>query len=452
MNANEYVFPDQFKWGAATASYQIEGAVNEDGRGPSIWDTFVHTSGKIDDNSTGDVACDFYHKYEEDINKMKDLGIQNYRFSISWSRIFPDGSGEVNQKGLDFYNRLTDCLIDRGITPYVTLFHWDLPQKLQDEGGWANRETVYKFRDYADLVSSVLGDRVKNWMTHNEPWVHAFVGHLYGDHAPGLQDLKIALQTTHHMLLAHGLALPCIRKNSKGSRVGIVNNLEWIEAASKDPVDIKAASRHDGAFNRWFLDPVFYGSYPEDMMNWYGSDVPEILSGDMKIISAPIDFLGVNFYTRRIIAHDNQGNFLNCTQVQYPFMRRSDYEEWENNAEGLYRLLIRLKEDYRDPVLMITENGTPLQDKLKEGLVHDSERIDYLYRHMGAAWQAIEDGVNLKGYFVWSLMDNFEWCLGFTKRFGLLYTDYNTGERTVKDSGYWYSKVCRENRITQSLL
>ncbi|MDA3958553.1 GH1 family beta-glucosidase [Oceanispirochaeta sp.] len=443
-----YTFPENFKWGTATASYQIEGAVNEDGRAPSIWDTFAHKSGKIDDNMTGDVTCDHYHKYKEDIAHMKDLGIRNYRFSLSWSRIIPEGSGKVNQKGLDFYSRLVDELLTAGITPYATLFHWDLPQALQDAGGWANRETAYKYRDYADVVCTALGGRVKNWMTHNEPWVHSFVGHLYGDHAPGLKDLKTALQTAHHMLLAHGLAIPVIREKSPGARIGIVNNLEWIEPASMDSRDRDAADRHDGAFNRWFLDPVFYGSYPKDMMDWYGSDAPEILSGDMKTISAPIDFLGVNFYTRRIIAHENHGNFLKCRQVRYPFMKKSNYEEWENNAEGLYRLLIRLKTDYGNPEMMITENGTPLPDVLEaNGEVHDPERIDYLYRHMGAAWQAIEDGVRLKGYFVWSLLDNFEWCLGFTKRFGLLYTDYETGKRIVKDSGHWYSDVCRKNRI-----
>jgi len=445
---DQYTFPKGFIWGTATAAYQIEGGVHEDGRGSSIWDTFAHTPGKIDDNTTGDVTCDHFHRYPEDIGLMKDLGIRNYRMSLSWSRILPEGTGRVNQKGLDFYNRLTDSLLEAGITPFVTLFHWDLPQKIQDKGGWASRETAYSYRDYAEAATKALGDRVKNWMTHNEPWVHSFVGHLYGAHAPGLKDLKTALQGAHHMLLGHGLALPVIKSNAPGARAGIVNNLEWIESASNDTRDREAAARHDGAFNRWFLDPLYYGSYPRDMMEWYGQDAPGILTGDMKIISAPMDFLGVNFYTRRIIAHDSQGNFLNCRQVRYPFMKKSDYEEWENNAEGLYRLLIRLKKDYKDPEMMVTENGTPLQDKLEKGEVHDPERVDYLFRHMGAAWQAIEDGVRLKGFFVWSLLDNFEWCLGFTKRFGLIYTDYESGTRTVKDSGRWYEKVCRTNSMS----
>jgi len=447
MEKEKYKFPDNFKWGTATASYQIEGAVEEDGRGPSIWDTFSHLPGKIDDGTTGDITCDHYHIFEEDIALMKELGIKNYRLSISWSRILPEGSGKINQKGLDFYNKLIDCLIDGGITPHVTLFHWDLPQVLQDKGGWSNRETAYLYRDYAEIVTAALGDRVKSWMTHNEPWVHAFVGHLFGAHAPGLKDLKTALQTAHHLLLSHGLAVPVIRKNSKNCRVGIVHNLEWIESSSKDSRDIEAAQRHDGAFNRWFLDPVFYGSYPQDMMDWYGDETPIILPGDMRIISAPTDFLGVNFYTKRIIGHESHGNFLNCRQVRYPFMKKSDYEEWENNAEGLYRLLVRLKEDYGNPEMMITENGTPLRDHLIDGAVHDPERIDYLYRHMGAAWQAIDDGVRLTGFFVWSLLDNFEWCLGFTKRFGLIYTDYETGERIIKDSGRWFEGVCKNNYI-----
>ncbi|MDC7233042.1 MAG: GH1 family beta-glucosidase [Spirochaetales bacterium] len=443
-----YTFPKDFIWGTATASYQIEGAWNEDGRGPSVWDTFAHTEGKIDDNTTGDKTCDHYHRFKEDVALMKKMGLKNYRLSLSWSRILPEGKGGVNQKGLDFYNDLIDELLAAGITPFITLFHWDLPQALQDAGGWANRETAYLYRDYAEIVTKALGDRVKNWMTHNEPWVHTMCGHFFGNHAPGLTDLKKALQTAHHMLLAHGLAIPVIRKNSKGCRVGLVNNLEWIEPASSSERDKAAAARHDGAFNRWYLDPLFFGSYPQDMMEWYGEDVPQIEAGDMKIISTPMDFLGVNFYTRRIMAHDSQGNFLNCRQVRYPFMRKSDYEEWENNAEGLYRLLIRLKEDYNSPELMITENGTPLQDKIENGEVHDPDRIDYLYRHMGAAWQAIADGVDLKGYFVWSFLDNFEWCLGFTKRFGLVYTDYESGKRIVKDSGRWYEKVLKTNSIS----
>ncbi|MDC7241869.1 MAG: GH1 family beta-glucosidase, partial [Spirochaetales bacterium] len=361
---SNYTFPEGFKWGTATASYQIEGAVNEDGRGPSIWDTFSHTPGKIEDGSTGDVTCDHYHRYKEDVALMKEMGIRNYRFSISWSRILPSGKGEINRKGLDFYKALTSELLNAGITPHATLFHWDLPQALQDAGGWAARETAYHFRDYVEIVTRELGESIRNWMTHNEPWVHSMVGHFQGDHAPGLKDLKTALQTAHHMLLGHGLAIPVIRKNSQGARIGIVNNLEWIEPASSGIRDREAAARHDGAYNRWYLDPLYFGTYPRDMMEWYGSDAPKIEAGDMKIISTPMDFLGVNYYTRRIIAHDSQGNFLKCRQVRYPFMRPSDYEEWENNAEGLYRLLVRLKEDYENPELLITENGTPLPDEV----------------------------------------------------------------------------------------
>ena len=449
---NILVFPKDFVWGTATASYQIEGAVAEDGRKPSIWDTFSHTKGKVIDGSTGDVACDHYHRYQEDIALMAKLGYPNYRFSLAWPRIIPEGKsgasgagGGVNEKGLDFYSRLVDTLLEHSITPYATFFHWDLPQALQDAGGWANRDTAYYYRDYVAVVLNRLGDRVKHWMTHNEPWVHSFVGNIYGEHAPGNTDLALGLQVAHHVLLSHGLAVPLVKEH--GGNVGIVHNLEWVEPASDRACDIEAAKRHDGAFNRWFLDPVFYGKYPQDMMDWYGKDCPKIESGDMRIISAPTDFLGINFYTRRIIADDPQGDFLQVRKVSWPFQRRAQYESWENNAEALYRLLMRVSRDYGNPDMYITENGTPLQDCVVDGAVHDPDRIDYLYRHFAAAYQAIQDGVKLKGYFVWSLMDNFEWNLGTTKRFGLVYVDFSTQQRIVKDSGKWFSEVVRNNMV-----
>ncbi len=447
MHNRTFQFPEHFIWGTATAAYQIEGAVKEGGRSPSIWDTFSHTPGNIDDRSTGDVTCNHFHHFRDDLTLMRDLNIRHYRFSLAWPRIMSRDCKSLNPEGLDYYSRLIDTVLEKGITPYATLFHWDLPQFLQDRGGWADRETVNYYLQYTETVTKALGDRIKNWMTHNEPWVYSFVGNLYGTHAPGVKDLKTALQTAHHMLLAHGKALPVIRENSRDARAGIVNNLEWIEPATEAPRDLAAAARHDGAFNRWFLDPLYYGSYPQDMMEWYGQDAPEIHSGDMKDISAHSDFMGVNFYTRRIIGHDSRGNFLKCRQVRYPFMHTSDYEEWENNAEGLYNLLKRLKRDYDNPVLMVTENGTPLPDLLENGEVHDPERIDYLFRHTGAVWQAIQEGVRMEGYFVWSFLDNFEWSLGFTKRFGIVFTDYESEKRYVKDSGRWYAEVCRTNAI-----
>jgi beta-glucosidase len=442
-------FPHGFAWGTATASYQIEGAVHEGGRGASIWDTFAHTPGRIADGESGDVACDHYHRYEEDLDLMRSLGLRNYRFSIAWPRVFPSGSGEPNEAGLDFYDRLVDAMKARGIEPYATLYHWDLPQSLQDAGGWTNRDTAMRFVEYARAAVGRLGDRVKTWMTHNEAWVSAFVGHLYGSHAPGATDLPTALQTAHVILLSHGLAVPVIRDaGGRGTRVGIAHNLEWVEPASARPEDTAAAKRHDGAFNRWFLDPIFKGSYPEDMLSWYGPAAPVVRAGDLAAMRTPVDFLGINYYTRRIIAHDPNGDFLHVRKVRWPFVPRADYEEWEVNPEGLYRLLVRVSEDCGRPPLYITEGGTPLEDRLgPDGAVHDPERISYLSRHLAAVWQAIEDGVDMRGYFVWSIMDNFEWNLGYTKRFGLVHVDFSTQARTVKDSGRWFSSVCRNNSL-----
>ncbi len=440
-------FPRGFAWGAATSSYQIEGGVREGGRGPSIWDTFSHTPGRIIDGSTGDTTCDHYYRFEADLDLMRSLGLQHYRFSIAWPRIFPVSSGTPNPAGLDFYDRLVDAMMSRGIEPYATLYHWDLPLPLQDAGGWTNRDTAMRFVDYARTVTEHLGDRVKHWMTHNEPWVSAFVGNLFGAHAPGLTDLRTALQVAHVIMLSHGLAVPVIRSaGGVGARVGIVQNLEWVEPASSSPEDIAAARRHDGAFNRWFLDPLFKGGYPADMREWYGADAPDVRPGDMEAMRTPIDFLGINYYTRRIIAHDRKGDFLHVRKVAWPFVPRPGYEEWEINPEGLYRLLVRVNADYGRPAIYITENGTPLDDLPgADGAVHDEARIQYLSRHAAAVWQAIKDGADVQGYFTWSFMDNFEWNLGFTKRFGLVHVDFATQARTVKDSGRWYARLCREN-------
>jgi len=440
-------FPDGFAWGVATATVQIDGAAREGGKGPSIWDRFCEWPGSVVDGTTPEIACDHYHRYRDDIRLLAELGMKRYRFSISWPRIVPDGNGAVNDAGLAFYDRLVDAMLEAGIEPYATLFHWDLPQGLQERGGFANRETVKQYVRYVDVVTRRLGDRVHNWMTHNEPWVFAFVGHLYGAHAPGLRDLPTALAVAHNLLLSHGLAVPVIRGNGDSrTKVGIVHNLEWIEPASPREEDAAAASRHDGAFNRWFLDPVFRGSYPADMLDWYGSAVPTIESSDLATMSAPIDFLGVNYYTRRIIAHDERGDFLKVRRVRYPFVQHAEYEEWEVSPEGLYRILMRVHREYGAPTIYITENGTPLRDEPgADGLVHDAARIAYLQRHIAAAWQAARDGADVRGYFVWAFIDNFEWNLGFTKRFGLVYVDYASQRRIVKDSGRWYSEAIRAN-------
>jgi beta-glucosidase len=442
-------FPEGFVWGTATAAYQIEGAKDEDGRGESIWDRFTATPGKIADGMDGSIACDHYHRFESDLDLMKELGLQNYRFSISWPRVVPDGSGAVNAKGLAFYDRLVDTMLSRGIRPFATLFHWDLPQRLQEAGGWTSRATVTAFARYAEIVAKKLGDRVKDWMTHNEPWVVAYVGHLFGAHAPGVCDLKTALAVAHAILLSHGKAVPVIRTHSPGARVGIVNNLEWVEPASQREEDIAAAMRHDGAFNRWFLDPLFRGSYPGDMMAWFDAALPDVRDGDLKTIAVPIDFLGVNYYTRRIMAHDpagRGGSFLAARQIHWPFTPRADFEEWEVAPEGLYRTLLRVAREYRPSQLFVTENGTSLPDVPgPDGAVHDAFRMRYVARHAAAVHQAITDGADVRGYFLWSFMDNFEWAFGFTKRFGITYVDYKTQKRTIKDSGRWYSKVAQEN-------
>ena len=445
-------FPEGFIWGTATAAYQIEGAWNEDGKGESVWDRFAATPGKIADGKDGRVACDHYHRYAEDFDLMKELGLRSYRFSIGWPRVVPDGSGAVNAKGLDFYDRLVDAMRERGIRPFATLFHWDLPQALQDKGGWTNRATVDAFARYVDAVTRRLGDRVKDCMTHNEPWVVAFVGHLFGDHAPGLRDLRTALSTAHGILLSHGRAVPVIRANSSGARVGIVHNLEWVEPASPREEDVAAAMRHDGAFNRWFLDPVFRGSYPGDMQTWYGPDAPKVEPGDMEAISVPVDFLGVNFYTRRVMAHDPAGRgtagrgVFAARQVHWPFVPRAAFEEWEMNAESLYRLLLRVQREYRPGYMYVTENGTPLPDAPgPDGAVHDLVRVRYIARHTAAVRQAVTDGADVRGYFLWSFLDNFEWGFGYTKRFGMTWVDFETQKRVVKDSGRWYAKAAREN-------
>jgi len=448
--------PRDFIWGSSTAAYQVEGSHDADGKGESIWDRFAATPGKIDDAkipgvaNDGRVACDQYRRWEADLDLMASLGLKAYRFSISWPRIVPAGAGAANAKGLEFYDRLVDGMLRRGITPYPTLFHWDLPQALQDSGGWANRATIDAFTAYAQLVTNRLGDRVKDWMTFNEPWVYAFCGHLFGAHAPGLRDLKTTLAVAHNILVAHGRAVPIVRANSSGARVGIVHNLEWVEPATDRSEDIAAAKRHDGAFNRFFLDPVFGRGYPADMALWYGADMPRIEAGDMEGMAVATDFLGVNYYTRRVMQADPAGrgtegrSVLAARQLHWPFTTRADFEEWEIAPEGLYRILLRVKKEYSPKAMMVTENGLSWPDKIGgDGEVHDPLRVSYIARHLAAIAQAIEDGAPVKGYFLWSFMDNFEWGFGFTKRFGMTFVDYASQRRIVKDSGKWYAAAHR---------
>ncbi len=436
-------FPSNFLWGAATCAYQIEGAWDEDGRGESIWDRFSHTPGNIIDGSNGDIACDHYHRWPEDIALMKSLGLRAYRFSIAWPRILPDGRGRVNQAGLDFYRRLVDGLLEAGITPFATLYHWDLPQALQDAGGWPARATAEAFVEYADVVSTALGDRVTNWITHNEPWCISFLSHLLGVHAPGLRDPLAALRAAHHVLLSHGWAVPVIRANSPNAEVGITLNFEWIDPACRSAADARMARESDGRFNRWFLDPLYGRHYPADAVAGFAPALPNglefVLPGDLDAIATPTDFLGVNYYTRRVARDETAAD--NLPQAIFADRARTDIG-WEEYPEGLYNLLNRLHFEYRPPKLYITENGASFNEGPDAtGRVADTRRVNYLHDHFSAAHRAISNGVPLAGYFVWSLMDNFEWAEGYRQRFGVVWVDYETQQRVVKDSGRWYQSV-----------
>lgn len=441
-------FPDNFIWGAATAAYQIEGAYNEDGKGESIWDRFCRTPGKVQDGDRGDVACDHYHRYRDDIKLMKSISLNAYRFSIAWSRIFPQGKGQVNQGGLDFYERVVDELLDNGIEPFVTLYHWDLPQALQRKGGWANRDTVGYFEDYAEEVSRKLGDRVHFWITHNEPWVVSFLGHHSGVHAPGIKNLSTSLKVSHHLLLSHGKTVAILRDNGdEKTQVGIALNLSPVYPVSESEEDKKAAKRFDGYLNRWFLEPIYKGSYPEDMLALYGDKAPEIQAQDLGRISTKIDFMGVNYYSRTVVKADEKESFLDLSRV-----KPTDAEYTEMNKEiyppGIYEILKRIHNDYNEPVMYITENGASFPDKIDEnGQISDESRIGYLKGHFLEAHRAIEDGVRLSGYFVWSLLDNFEWAYGYSQRFGLIYTEYPTQKRIIKASGWWYKRVIEKSGI-----
>ncbi len=442
-------FPEKFLWGAATASYQIEGAWNEDGKGESNWDKYSHTPGKVMDGDTGDVACDHYHRWPEDIKLMQELGLQAYRFSVSWPRIFPDGTGKLNPKGLDFYDRLVDGLLAAGITPFVTLYHWDLPQLLEDKGGWTNRDTALAFTDYTGALSRRLGDRVQNWITLNEPWCSAFLGYLLGRHAPGRKEPAAAFAAAHHLLLAHGLAVPILRENSRpGTQVGITLNLIPSDPATDREPDIIAAQRNEAFTNGWFLDPLYKGKYPEEVAEFYGSPPPPIQPGDLEKISTPLDFLGVNYYFRNVVQDLSAKGGSPVAAVRVEKADRTEMD-WEIYPQGLYNLLTKINRDYAPGRIYITENGAAFPDKVgPEGKVADPRREAYLRDHFLAAGQATQEGVPLKGYFVWSLMDNFEWDSGYSKRFGLIYVDYKHLNRIIKQSGYFYRGVIEANGLS----
>jgi beta-glucosidase len=447
-------FPADFVWGSATSAYQVEGAWNEDGKGESIWDHFDHQPGHIHDGSTGDVACDHYHRWRDDIALMRSLGILAYRFSINWPRVLPAGRGPVNARGLDFYSRLVDGLLEAGITPFITLYHWDLPQALQDAGGWPARATAAAFVELAEAVSGRLGDRVQHWVTINEPWCVCFLGHLTGEHAPGLKnDWPASLLAAHHVLLGHGWAVPVLRRNSPGAQVGIVLNPAQAVAASPSVYDHEALRHFDGYFNRWFLDPLYGRPYPPDMVADYQAQgrLPAeglgfVRPGDAVAIAAPTDFLGLNYYSRSIVRDTAASQNLPPAVVREPHETEMG---WEVYPGALVDLLVRVQRDYKPAAIYITENGASYSDgPAADGRIHDRRRLDYLRSHLRAAHRALELGVPLKGYFAWSLMDNFEWAWGYAQRFGLVWVDFATQERRPKDSALWYRDVIARNRLS----
>jgi beta-glucosidase len=442
MTIDSSSFPSDFVWGAATASYQIEGAAHEDGRGESVWDRFCATPGKVRGGDTGDVACDFYHRYRDDVQLMKALGLDAFRFSIAWPRIIPSGRGKANEAGLDFYDRLVDELLANGIEPFATLFHWDSPQVLEEEGGWRARSTAEAFVEYTEVVANRLGDRVRHWITHNEPWVYAWIGHEWGRHAPGHESEAEAVAVAHHHLLSHGWSVDAIRRAAPDARVGITLNLAQAYPATDTPEDEAAAWKVDGQSNRWFLDPIFRGSYPADLLERNELVAPVLQDGDLETISTPIDFLGVNNYFRFLIGAGADGPKMERNpDAEYTDM------DWEVYPEGLRKLLVRLAKDYSPPAIYITENGAAFPDiRSHDGHVHDLERTAYLESHVAAVAQAIADGSPVRGYFGWSLLDNFEWAEGYSKRFGIVYIDYPTLERVPKDSFYWYRDLIASRR------
>ena len=433
-------FPSTFLWGTATSSYQIEGAIHEDGRSLSTWDVFAATPGKTYNGETGEVAVDHYHRMPQDVEIMAQLGIGAYRFSLAWPRILPDGRGAINTRGLDFYDRLVDALLAKGIRPVATLYHWDLPMALYNEGGWLNRDTAYAFADYAEVVARQLGDRVGMWITHNEPWCSAYLGYGTGKHAPGIQDMHSAVTVGHHLLLSHGLAVSRLRTHTKaGAQVGISLNFTPVYSADNTPETVQAAARVDALHNRWFVEPLYKGTYPEHLFEEMGVQPPPIQDGDAALIATPIDFLGVNTYSRMVV----RGNAAKPDGIEYVEpVPGASYTEigWEVYPQAIGDLLTRLHKEYGVASLLVTENGAAFDDKPSyDGKVNDPQRVEYLREYIRSVGHVLTQGVPVQGYLVWSLLDNFEWSEGYSKRFGIVYVDYATQQRIIKESGHWYS-------------
>ncbi|MFC4562578.1 GH1 family beta-glucosidase [Nocardiopsis mangrovi] len=461
-------FPAGFLWGASTSAFQVEGSTTADGRGRSIWDTFAETPGNVLDGDTGEPGGDHYNRYPEDVAIMRELGLGAYRFSIAWPRVLPEGGGQVNQAGLDFYDRLVDALLEAGIDPWPTLYHWDLPQALEDAGGWPARDTAYRFADFAEVMRDALGDRVSTWTTVNEPWCAAFLGYADGAHAPGRREPAAALAAAHHLMLGHGLAAAALREGQGGTgqarRVGLVLNPTTLRPNSTDPADITAVRRADGVRNRIFHGPLFQGAYPQDVLDDLApvSDFAFVKDGDLSIISAPLDLVGVNFYTPHWIAASDRGidpadiasggdssAYVGCEDLTFVWhgLPRTGIG-WEVDPSGLYDVLTRLAGDAQGVPIYIIENGAAYPDQVDEDdAVHDPDRVAYLDGHLRAVREAMKAGAPLAGYFAWSLLDNFEWAWGYSQRFGLVHVDYETQRRRIKDSGRWYAQVARSGEL-----
>ena len=440
-------FPATFLWGAATSSYQVEGAIHEDGRGQSTWDVFAATPGKTYHGETGEVAADHYHRMPQDVELMAQLGIGTYRFSLAWPRILPDGRGRINTRGLDFYDRLVDALLAKGIHPIATLYHWDLPLALYNEGGWLNRNTAYAFAEYAEVVARQLGDRVSTWITHNEPWCSAYLGYGTGVHAPGIQDMQSAAIVGHHLLLSHGLAVPRLRTHTKaGTQVGIALNFTPMYPADDTPETAQAVARADALSNRWFVEPLYKGAYPEHLFEDMGVQAPPMQDNDLAVISTPLDFLGVNNYSRVVV----RGNSAKSDEVEFvaPIPGASyTAMDWEIYPQAIGDLLTRLHKEYGVPSLLVTENGAAFDDVVgSDGEVNDARRVEYLREHIRSVGHVLEQGVPIQGYIVWSLLDNYEWAEGYSKRFGIIYVDYATQKRIIKESGHWYAALIETYR------
>lgn len=454
--SGQALFPPGFVWGTATASYQVEGAVREAGRGLSIWDTYCHSDGRIANGDNGDVACDHFHRFREDVALMAELGMPAYRLSMAWPRVQPDGKGPINEEGMDFYRRLVDELLDAGIEPWITLYHWDLPQALEDAGGWPERDTAFRFADYAAAAHAILGDRVSQWITLNEPWCSSFLGYGSGAHAPGRTEPEAAVRAAHHLLLGHGAAVEALRAGPERSQVGITLNLYPVTPASDSEPDRDAARRIDGLANRFFLDPVLRGELPPDVVEDLDAVTAfdHVLPADLSAVAAPVDFLGVNYYSRHVVA--GPAGAASTSASAWPgsegvrFVGRglpTTAMGWEIDATGMSEVLLRLKQDYPPLPLYITENGAAFEDVLVDARVDDIDRVGYLDGHLRACHEAIQAGVPLAGYFAWSFMDNFEWAHGYAKRFGLVHVDHATQARTIKGSGRWFSAVVARNGL-----